>query len=132
MPQTDVFLYKESDGEAPVLDWMRKLRRRDAAGYAACLAKVKLLAATGHELRRPHADYLRDEIYELRAKRGRVNYRILYFFHGRNVALLSNGLVKEREVPAGEIDRAVQRKLRYEQNPFIHRAAQIRQDTRDL
>ena len=47
MPQTDVFLYKESDGEVPVLDWMRTLRRRDAAGYAACLARVKLLAAAG-------------------------------------------------------------------------------------
>ena len=132
MPQTDVFLYKESDGEVPVLDWMRTLRRRDAAGYAACLARVKLLAAAGHELRRPHADYLRDGIYELRAKRGRVNYRMLYFFHGRDVALVSHGLVKEREVPPIEIERAIQRRRRYEQNPILHRGSQVRQDTRDL
>src|ERR1051325_2412984 len=113
MPQTSVFLYKESDGGVPVLDWMRKLRQKDVAGYSACLSKVRLLAATGHELRRPHADYLRDGIYELRAKRGRLNYRILYFFDGRDVTLLANGLVKERIVPAVEIDRAIQRKLRY-------------------
>src|SRR2546423_10109900 len=122
MPQSQVFLYKESHGETPVLDWMN----------AACMARVRTLAAMGHELRRPHADYLRDGIYELRAKRGRVNYRILYFFHGRNIALLSNGLVKEREAPEIEIERALQRRRRYEQNPIVHRAQEIRQDTHDL
>jgi putative component of toxin-antitoxin plasmid stabilization module len=132
MPQTQVFLYKESDGKVPVLDWMKELRRKDVAGYAICLARARMLAAIGHELRRPHADYLRDGIYELRAKRGRVNYRILFFYHGRNVALLSNGFVKEREVPEIEIERAIQRKRRYEQNPTLHRATEIRQDTRDL
>jgi hypothetical protein len=34
-------------------------------------------------LRRPHADYLEDGIYELRWRNGTVQYRILYFFHGR-------------------------------------------------
>jgi phage-related protein len=76
----------------------------------------------GHELRRPNADYLRDGIHELRVKRGRVNYRVLYFFHGQNVALLAHALTKEREVPAREIDRAVERKRRYEKSPFKHRA----------
>jgi hypothetical protein len=36
--------------------------------------------ARGHELRRPYADYLRAGVHELRARVGRVNYRILYFF----------------------------------------------------
>lgn len=132
MPQTEVFLYKESDGEVPVVEWMQGLRQRDARGYAVCLARVRMLAAMGHELRRPHSDYLRDGIYELRAKRGRVNYRMLYSFHGQNVAILSHGLVKEREVPEIEIERAIQRRRRYEQNPIGHRGAQVRQDTRDI
>ncbi len=82
-----------------------------------------LLAALGHELRRPHADLLRDGIYELRARVGRVNYRLLYFFHGRDVAVVAHGLTKEREVPDGDIERAIERKANYERSPAKHRAA---------
>ena len=39
-------------------------------------------------------DLLRNGIYELRAKVGTVNYRVLYFFCGSNVACLSHGLTK--------------------------------------
>ena len=46
------------------------------------MAVIRWLALFGHELRRPKADFLRDGIYELRAREGRANYRVLYFFHG--------------------------------------------------
>jgi hypothetical protein len=74
----------------------------------------------GHELRRPEADYLRDGVYELRATNQSVNYRILYSFHGRAAAVVSRGLVKEREVPAREIERAVRAKAAFEANPSMH------------
>jgi phage-related protein len=60
---------------------------------------------------------LRDGIYELRAKKGRVNYRVLYFFHGKSVALLAHALTKEDVAPDADIKRAVERKKRYERNP---------------
>ena len=63
---------------------------------------------------------LRDKIYELRAKRGRVNYRILYFFHGQNVAILAHALTKEDVVPSIDIERAIQRRKRYEKDPKAH------------
>lgn len=64
------------------------------------------------ELRRPAVDYLRDGIYELRAKHIRVQYRILYFFSGQNVAILAHAITKdEAQVPDMEIERAVQRSL---------------------
>lgn len=66
----------------------------------------------GHELRRPEADYLRDGIYELRVGFTGMNYRILYFFYGQIIAVLSHGLVKEREVPSRDIEEAVGRKRR--------------------
>ena len=47
---------------------------------------------------------------ELRARLGTVNYRILYFFHGRNVAVLAHAITKENEIPVVEINRAVERK----------------------
>lgn len=71
------------------------------------------------------ADYLRDGIYELRARRGHVNYRILYFFYGRNIAILTHALTKEQKVSAMDIDRALQRKRQYEQAPQRHRHEEI-------
>jgi len=50
MPETQLFFYQEKDGDAPALDWLIELRGRDEKAYAACLAKVRLLAAFGHEL----------------------------------------------------------------------------------
>jgi phage-related protein len=79
MPQTDMVFYQDDDGHVPVLEWLRALQRRDRRAHAKCVARIQRLAAMGHELRRPEADYLRDGLYELRARRGRVRYRILYF-----------------------------------------------------
>ena len=119
MPRTQVHFYQEDD-DVPVYQWLQDLRRKDRRALACCLAKIRLLAAEAHELRRPHADYRRDGIYELRARRGRVNYRILYFFHGPNVALLTHALTKEAMVPKADIDRAIQRKKRYETDAAKH------------
>jgi len=35
---------------------------------------------------------------------------MLYFFSGKAIVVLSHGLTKERDVPKGEIDKAVERK----------------------
>ncbi len=124
MPVIQIVFYSEHDA-VPVLDWLEGLYRRDKKAAAECVARIRLLAQFGHELRRPHADILRDGIYELRAKRGRVQYRILYFFHGRNVAILTHALTKEDKVPAIDINRAIERKRKYEQNPTRHTAVEV-------
>jgi hypothetical protein len=66
---------------------------------------------------RPEADLLRDKIYELRVGLQGINYRILYFFHGGQAAVLAHGVIKEREVPPQDIDRAIERKLKFERDP---------------
>jgi phage-related protein len=101
-----------------------ELRRSDKKAFSNCLAKLRLLKVFGHELRRPAVDYLQDGIYELRAKHVTVQYRLLYFFHGRNVAVVAHGLTKKKMVPAIEIARAVERRRRYEKNPIQHRCPQ--------
>ena len=65
-------------------------------------------------------DYLRDGIYELRASHQGVHYRILYFYSGRAIVVLSHGIVKEQEVPAREIDRALDRKKRVQADFHRH------------
>ncbi|MBD2194811.1 MULTISPECIES: type II toxin-antitoxin system RelE/ParE family toxin [Calothrix] len=125
MPETRVIFYQDRDGVAPVLEWLKMLLKQDRKGYANCVARIQQLASTGYELRRPAADYLRDGIYELRAKHVRVQYRILYFFSGQNVAILAHAIAKdENQVPDMEpdmeIERAIQRKTEFEVNPAIH------------
>lgn len=121
MPETQVIFYQEIDQEVPVLEWLMQLARENRKGYAKCVARIQQLATNGYELRRPAADYLSDGIYELRAKHVRVQYRILYFFYGQNVAILAQAIIKEEEaVPAIDIERALQRKRLFEKNPEAH------------
>lgn len=110
MPATKIVYFQDNDGTVPVLEWLNDLRRLQTKAFAGCVARIRLLAAEGNALRRPVADYLRDGIYELRVRQGRVHYRLLYFFHGSNVAILAHACTKEGEVPAADIDRAKYRK----------------------
>lgn len=117
MPRIEVVFFKEEDGSVPIVDWLDGI---PAKAQAKCVAKLKRLEDLGHELRRPEADLLRDGIHELRIGLHGINYRMLYFFHGRLAAVVSHGIVKERIVPPREIDKAVERKRRFEKNPKFH------------
>lgn len=121
MPEIQVVFYQEANGTVPVLEWLDGLIPR---ARAKCIVKIERLGELGHELRRPEADYLRDDIYELRIAYQGQQYRILYFFHGRTAAVVSHGLVKERRVPPREIELAIQRKKQFEQRPKQHTFAQ--------
>jgi phage-related protein len=120
MPETEVIYYCDENGTAPVLEWLTKLSKKNRKAAEKCLVRIETLGQMGHELRRPIADYLRHGIYELRTRDGTVQYRVLYFFHGRNVAVLAHGLVKEKDVPETDIERAMERKRRFENAPEKH------------
>jgi phage-related protein len=117
VPRTKVVLYQEEDGSCPFLTWFGGL---PAKVQDKCFLRLERLREVGHELRRPEADLLGDGIYELRVSLQGVHHRILYFFHGTVAAVVSHGLIKERVVPPKEIDRAVERKKRFEVNPRKH------------
>jgi phage-related protein len=117
VPKTRIVFYCEADGAVPVLEWFDGLPMK---AQDKCRIKIQRLSEMGHELRRPEADLLRDGIYELRVGLQHVNYRILYFFHGRVAAILAHGLMKEDRVPGAAIDLALMRKQRYEQSPKVH------------
>jgi len=117
VPRTLVLFYKDREGNVPVLEWLDALPARI---QDKCVVKIERLRERGHELRRPEADLLRNGIYELRVGREGMNYRILYFFHGRVAVVLAHGLTKEREVPVKDIERALERKRVFEQDPAGH------------
>lgn len=53
MPQTEVFFFEDEAGRVPVHEWLTELAAKDAKAAATCIARIRLLAARGHELRRP-------------------------------------------------------------------------------
>jgi phage-related protein len=117
VPNIRVVFFKERNGNVPVLEWLDLL---PVMVQDKLTDRIRRLTELGHGLRRPEADFLRDGIYELRVRRQRVNYRILYFFHGREIAVLGHGIVKKGVVPNADIERALERKVRFERNPSGH------------
>ena len=117
MPNTDIVIYQEKEGDVPLLDWLDNqiIKVQDK-----CIERVERLWEHGYELRRPHADILDDGIYELRVRHGNVNYRILYAFAGKNVVLLSHGCTKTKTVPKNEIRKARDNYNAYILNPEDH------------
>jgi phage-related protein len=114
LAHTEVFFFREpKDSSVPLLKWLDDLPSKV---QSKCTERIDRLAELGHELRRPEADFLRDGIYELRASYQGVHYRMLYFFAGKAIVVVSHGLTKEREVPKREIDLAVERKKKVEAN----------------
>ena len=102
------------------MQWLQELRKENRKAWANCRVRIEMLREMGHELRRPAADFVREGVYELRAKQGHVQYRILYFFHGRNVAVLAHSITKEDAIPPVDIERALKRKRLFEANPEVH------------
>jgi phage-related protein len=115
-----VIFFREASGETPVMEWLEELRKENHKAWANCRVRIEMLREWGHELRRPASDFVRDGVYELRVKHGHVQYRILYFFHGRNVAVLAHSITKEAAIPTVDIERALKRKRLFEGNPEAH------------
>jgi hypothetical protein len=103
--------------QCPFLEWIEQLTVK---AQAKCLLRVERLRELGHELRRPEADLLRDGIYELRAslQASTTGFSISSTVRLRRSWLME--IVKERAVPPKEIDRAIERKRRFEANPAKH------------
>jgi len=111
LARAEVYFYEGEDGSLPLIQWLDEQPKKV---QLKCIERISRLAEKGHQLHGPEGDYLRDGIYELRASHQGVHYRILYFFAGRGIVVLSHGITKEREIPSKEIDRAIRRKQQVE------------------
>lgn len=88
----------------PLKEW---LERQPDDLRLKCLERLDLLLKHWNQLRRPRADLLEDGIYELRLSHRGNRYRILYFFDGPRIVVLTHAFLKNRaRVPRGEIRRA--------------------------
>jgi len=117
VPRFEVRIFKDASGSAPFLEWIRALGRENIKAAAKVRTCVERLEEFGHDLRRPTSSPLRDKIHELRARTGKVHYRVLYFFDGRGRAVPAVGCTKEDEVEDADIDRAIACRSKYLENP---------------
>ncbi len=118
MPPVRVVFYREDDGTVTMADW---LDQQSAFAQDRCIDRLKKLRGQGHELRRPLSAPLGDGIYELRVREKKVRLRMLYFFYGREIVVVSHGLKKKTgEVPPIDIHRALEKKKKFEANPEVH------------
>jgi phage-related protein len=112
-----IVLYQEADATCPVMDFLdvqtRKVRLQ-------AIHRVELLAEHGYQLRRPYCDNLGGGLWELRWHTGRVQYRILYFFHGSTAVVLAHALTKEGAIAAADLERARRRKANFYADPPTH------------
>jgi len=114
MPPIPVRAFHRATNDTPIATWLAELKRRDLKAYGKCMQRIMLLAERGHTINhggRQWSAYLRDDIFELRIRHGKINFRILYFFAPKfGFACLSHGITKESEVPVVEIERAIANK----------------------
>jgi phage-related protein len=122
VPRVEIRAFQLRTGEVPILNWLSELEARQPKVFAKCVARILELSEQGPAMRRPHADSLRDGIRELRIRTGRVHYRILYFFNGQQIVVLSHGITKEGAVPDREIELAIRRRELIRLAPELHTA----------
>jgi phage-related protein len=120
VPPVRIVFYKDASGRVPVLEWLRSQRFRDPRRYDRVLALVWRLGEYGHELRRPVSGHLGGGIHELRARAGRVQLRVLYFFHGTEHVVLAVVCQKEERVKHSDLWSAVRAKAQFEIAPEVH------------
>ena len=100
----ELVFYETSSGRAPALEFLRSKPKpvRAEGGWL-----LEQLQRYGNSLGRPAAAYLEDGIYELRWRIERNEYRLLFFFDGRQIVVVTHGFSKKsRRVPSVEIERA--------------------------
>ena len=96
--------YEKRDGQCPTRDFLDSLTNEELARMDRQIGRLKRF---GPELKRPAAGYLRDKIWELRARWHKVQLRILYWRDVQQFILGPGIKKKSRRVPDSEIDKAV-------------------------
>ena len=104
----NIYYFIDERGKAPVSDFIKSLPLKERAKVFAYIAELK---KQGNNLRRPIADYLEDDIYELRPK----DNRIFYFFYLKESAVLIHAIKKKtKAISKNDLKLCVKRKIEIE------------------
>jgi len=104
--------YRTQAGASPVEEFLDSLNDKQTAKIAWVLRIIR-------DYERVSKEYFKkligtDDIWEIRIKLGRDSFRILCFFDGGKIIVLTNGFVKKsQKTPLSEIITAEKRKKEY-------------------
>ena len=98
-----VVLYRSPRGECFAEGFLDGL---PAKVRGKMLRWIEALETHGPNLPRPYADVVRGKVRELRIVFGGNQYRLLYFFAGKQIVITHGFVKKTGPVPVSELDRA--------------------------
>ena len=102
------YYYKKANGRVPAKEFINSL---DINTRSKFFFKKALLEHYGAKLPRPHASYLKDDIFELRFQGQEGHIRVLYFFTFKKRIILTNGFKKKsNKTPENELSLAIESK----------------------
>lgn len=101
--------YRTARDDVPALDYIKAQTKAHRTRIGRGLRALQEL---GPLARRPQADYIGNDLYELRVPFEGLQHRLLYFFHERAVIVVTSGFLKNTErIPDAELRRAQGRRL---------------------
>lgn len=101
----EIEFFETRSGRCPTQEFLDSLEAKELVFATHGMERLETYGPT---LRRPHVDYLRDNIYKLRVRVSGGNLRFFYFFFdGRKIVITHAIKKKNAQVPPKEIDRAI-------------------------
>ena len=108
MAKITCFYYYTESKKSPTKDFIDSL---DFKTQRKFFFVKSLLEEFGHQLPKPHAKYIGNEIFELRFSGIEGQIRALYFFFHRDKAIFTNGFIKKsNRTPKKEKKVAIERR----------------------
>ena len=108
----DVNFYRSSSGKSPVKDFLDSLPGKQVQKITWVLEIIEELQIVPNQYFKKLVNT--DNIWEVRVKSGSNIFRLLGFFDGKDIVVLTNGFVKKtQKTPKNEIKLAEQRKNDY-------------------
>jgi phage-related protein len=103
----EIYFYRDKNGKAPVLEYLKKLSDRTDKDSRIKLNKIndyiEMLGQTGTQAGEPYIKYLTGEIWELRPLRDRI---LFVAWVNNSFVLLHQFMKTTQKTPAREIEKA--------------------------